>query len=94
VFKRRADGIVVFQENMAMKKHNTSPDVSDLIKLVNAMIAYWKSVAESSFKLMKPDSDLIEFEREWPKILDNFFLARTVRTARILRSFPTKGCDN
>jgi hypothetical protein len=83
-----------FQENMAMKKHNTPPDISDLINLVNAMIAYWKAIAESNYKMMKPDSDLSEFEREWPKILDNFFLAKTVRTARLLRSFPTEGCDN
>jgi hypothetical protein len=48
-----------------MKKHNTSPDVSDLIKLVNAMIAYWKSVAESSFRLMKPDSYPSEFQNRF-----------------------------
>lgn len=77
-----------------MKKRNTSPDIFDLINLVNPMIAFWKSIAESSFKMMKPDSDPSEFEREWPKILDNFFLAKTVRTARLLRSFPTEGCDN
>jgi hypothetical protein len=77
-----------------MNKYNPSPDISDLINLVSAMTAYWKSIAESNYKMMKPDSDLSEFEREWPKILDNFFLAKTVRTARLLRSVPTDGCDN
>jgi hypothetical protein len=46
-----------------MKKPNPSRSVSDLAAMVDAMIAYWKSVAELSIKQTNPNSDLAEFER-------------------------------
>jgi len=76
-----------------MKKSKPSRSVSDLIALVDAMIAYWKSIAEMNFKQTHPDSDLAEFEREWPKTLDNFFLAETARTANALRHL-SRGREN
>ena len=76
-----------------MKKPRPSRSDADLIALVNAMIAYWKSVAEWNFKMTNPNSDLTDFEREWPKTLDNFFLAETARTANALR-FLSEGGEN
>jgi len=58
------------------------------------MIAYWKSVAESNFRKTNTNADLAEFERVWPNVLNNFFLAETVRTARRLRAFSHEGRDN
>ena len=68
-----------------MKKPKPSRSVADLIALVDSMIAYWKSIAVLNFKKSNPDADLAEFERVWPKTLDNFFLAETARTATALR---------
>jgi len=70
---------------MAMRKPKPSRSVSDIIALVNAMIAYWKSIAEVNFKQTNPNPELAEFERVWPKTLDNFFLAETIRTVKALR---------
>ena len=77
-----------------MKKPKPSRSVSDLIALVDAIIAYWKSIAELSFKQTNPNSDLAEFERVWPKVLNNFFLAETIRTIKRLRAFSHKGHEN
>ena len=77
-----------------MKKPKPSRIVSDRIALVDAMIAYWKSIAEVNFKQTYPDADLAEFERVWPNVLDNFFLAETVRAAKRLRAFSPEGRDN
>ena len=76
-----------------MKKPKPPRSVSDLITLVDAMIAYWKSIAEVNFKKTSPDADMAEFERVWPKTLDNFFLAETVRTANALRHL-SRGREN
>jgi len=76
-----------------MKKPKPSRSVSDLIALVDSIIAYWKSVAELNFKKANPNSDSAEFERQWPTTLDNFFLAETVRTANALR-FLSEGREN
>ena len=78
---------------MAMRKPKPSRRVSDFIALVNAMIAYWKSIAEVNFKQTNPDADLAEFERVWPKTLDNFFLAETARMANALRHL-SRGREN
>jgi hypothetical protein len=77
-----------------MKNPNSSRNVSDLVAIVDSMIAYWKSIAESNFKKANPNSDLAEFERVWPKVLNNFFLAETVRTTKLLRAFSPEGRDN
>ena len=78
---------------MAMRKPKPSRSVSDLIALVDATIEYWKSIAEVNFKQSSPDSDQAEFERVWPKTLDNFFLAETIRTANALRHL-SRGREN
>jgi hypothetical protein len=62
--------------------------------MVDAMIAYWKSVAEWNFKKTDPNSDSTEFDRVWPKVLNNFFLAETVRTTKLLRAFSPRGRDD
>jgi hypothetical protein len=77
-----------------MERPNRSRNISELIALVNTMIAYWKSIAGRRFQKANPNSDPTEFEREWPKVLDNFFLAETVRTVRLLRSLPYEGLNN
>ena len=89
-----AAGIAVSQEDTAMKNPNSSRNVSDLVAIVDSMIAYWKSIAESNFKKANPNSDLAEFERVWPTVLNNFFLAEAVRTAKQLGSFHPEGQDN
>ena len=66
---------------------------SDLTALVNEIIAYWKAIAERNFKYARPFSDPSDFERDWPKTLDNFFLAETVRTAKALRHL-SEGREN
>lgn len=77
-----------------MNKTKWSRDASDLTALVNEIIAYWKAIAERSFKETHPFSDSNEFEQSWPKTLDNFFLAETVNTAKLFRSLPSEGRDN
>jgi len=77
-----------------MKKPKPPRCVSDRIALVDAMIAYWKSIAALSIKQTNPNSDLVEFERVWPKVLNNFFLAETVRTTKLLRAFSPRGRDD
>ncbi len=42
-------------------------------------------MAERNFKKAHPFSDPSEFEQDWPRTLDNFFLAATIRTADELR---------
>jgi hypothetical protein len=77
-----------------MKKPIPSRSVSDLVALVDSIIAYWKAIAESNFKKANPNADMAEFEKVWPNVLDNFFLAETVRTAKRLRAFSSEGRDN
>jgi len=84
-----------------MKKPKPSRSVADLIALVDSIIAYWKSIAEVNFKKTSPDAkktspdaDMAEFERVWPNVLNNFFLAETVRTAKRLRAFSSEGHGN
>ncbi|HZF40850.1 MAG TPA: hypothetical protein VE715_18660 [Blastocatellia bacterium] len=76
-----------------MKKPIPSRSVSDLVALVDSIVAYWKAIAESNFKKANPHSDLADFERVWPNVLNNFFLAETVRTANALR-FLSEGSEN
>jgi len=77
-----------------MNKTKWSREASDLTALVKEIIAYWKSIAERNFKAAHPFSDPNEFEQRWPEALDNFFLAETVRTAKLLRSSSTEGRYN
>jgi hypothetical protein len=89
-----ARAALLCQEDLAMKKPIPSRNVSDFVALVNAMIAYWKSIAERIYYRTHPSSMSDEFEREWPKILENFFLAETVRAAKLLKSLPYEGREN
>jgi hypothetical protein len=77
-----------------MNKTKWSREASDLTALVNEIIAYWKAIAEKNFKDARPFSDQSEFEQSWPGTLDNFFLAETVRTAKMLSSLPAEGRNN
>ena len=77
-----------------MKNPNSSRNVSDLVAIVDSMIAYWKAIAESNFKKANPNADMAEFERLWPNVLNNFFLAETIRTTKLLRAFSPEGCDD
>jgi hypothetical protein len=76
-----------------MKKPIPSRSVSDLVAIVDSIIAYWKAIAESNFKKANPNADMAEFERVWPNVLNNFFLAETFRTVNALR-FLSEGREN
>jgi hypothetical protein len=76
-----------------MNNANRSCKASDLTNLINEKIAHWKAMAERNFKNAQPFSDSDEFERDWPKALDNFFLAETLRTADALRHL-SEGHEN
>ena len=67
-------------------------DTADLVALVEEIIAYWKELARKRFH-SHPGVDPDAFEQLWPQILDNFFLAETVRVAKKLR-FLSWGLDN
>ena len=67
-------------------------DTADLVALVEEIIAYWKELARKRFH-SHPGVDPDAFEQLWPQILDNFFLAETVRVAKKLR-FLSQGRDN
>ena len=67
-------------------------DTADLVALVEEIIAYWKELARKRFH-SHPGVDPDAFEQLWPQILDNFFLAETVRVAKKLR-FLSRGRDN
>jgi len=68
------------------------PDIADLTALIKEITAYWKEMARMRFNA-DPDAEPDAFERLWPKILDNFFLAETVRVAKKLR-FLSRGRDS
>jgi CelD/BcsL family acetyltransferase involved in cellulose biosynthesis len=74
-------------QNRARKR-----DTADLAALVEEIIAYWKELARKRF-YSQHGVDPEAFEELWPQILDNFFLAETVRVARKLR-FLSQGRDN
>ena len=76
-----------------MNNSKRSGKVSDLTTLISEIIDYWKVIAERSFKKAHPFSDPSEFEQNWPRTLDNFFLVATIRTANALRPL-SEGCDN
>ena len=69
-----------------------TPNTADLVALVEEIVAYWKELAHKRFN-SRPGVDPDAFERLWPQILDNFFLAETVRAAKKLR-FLSQGRDN
>jgi hypothetical protein len=83
----RRDAPMDKSQNRARKR-----DTAELAALVEEIIAYWKELARKRFyshQGVDPDA----FEQLWPQILDNFFLAETVRVARKLR-FLSQGPDN
>jgi len=55
-------------------------------------LAYWKELGRTRFNA-QPGVDPDDFERLWPRILENFFLAETTRVAKKLR-FLSQGRDN
>ena len=67
-----------------MDEPNKSRDVSVLNTLVNEMIEYWKEIARTNFVKAYPQADPSEFEQRWPKALENFLLAETIRVAKLL----------
>lgn len=78
---------------MPEKQNPTKPpDIADLTALVEEIIVYWKELARKRF-YAQPGVDPDAFEELWPQILENFFLAETVRSAKKLR-FLSQGRDN
>jgi hypothetical protein len=72
---------------MAMDENRSQtrpPDVADLIAFVEKVIADWKEIGRRNF-LANPGADPDAFEQQWPQLLENFFLAETVRVAKALR---------
>lgn len=68
-------------------------DLSELIALINEMVAYWKEIARRNFANAYPNSEPGDFEQRWPRILPNFFLIETVRVAKALTPL-SEGRDN
>jgi len=69
-----------------------TPDIADLTALVEEIVAYWKELGRTRFYAQQ-GADPDAFERLWPHMLENFFLAETVRVAKKLR-FLSRGRDN
>ncbi len=59
------------------------PDPAELIALIGEIIGYWEAMARRHFAAHPPE-DQSTFEQRWPKVLANFFLAETMRTAKVL----------
>jgi hypothetical protein len=57
------------------------PDVADLIAFVEEVVAAWKEIGRQNF-VAHPDADPDAFERQWPQLLENFFIAETVHVAK------------
>ena len=76
------------------ERHNPArtPDIADLTALVEEITAYWKELGRTRFYAQQ-GADPDAFERLWPHILDNFFLAETVRVTQKLR-FLSRGGNN
>jgi hypothetical protein len=74
------------------QKPDRTPDIADLTALVEEIIAYWKELTRKRFH-SHPGADPDDFERLWPNILDNYFLAETVRVAKKLRLL-SRGREN
>jgi hypothetical protein len=68
------------------------PDIADLMTLIEEITQHWKEMGRKRFDA-DPDVDPDDFERLWPQMLENFFLAETVRVAKKLR-FLSWGRDN
>jgi hypothetical protein len=61
------------------------PDIADLIAFVEKVVAAWKEIGRQNF-VAHPDADPADaFERQWPQLLENFFIAETVLVAKALR---------
>jgi hypothetical protein len=76
-----------------MNNSKWSGKASDLTALINEIIEYWKAIAKRNFKKAHPSSDPSEFEQNWPRTLDNFFLVATMRMANALRPL-SEGREN
>jgi hypothetical protein len=63
-----------------------------LMALVKEIIAYWKEMGRQHFA-SHPATGPDAFEQYWPQLLENFFLAETVRVAKALRIL-SDGRDN
>ena len=74
------------------QKPARTPHIANLTALVKEIIGYWKELGRTRF-FSQPGADPDAFERLWPQILDNSFLAETVRVAKKLR-FLSQGRDN
>jgi hypothetical protein len=60
------------------------PNIADLIAFVEEVVAVWKDIGRQNF-VAHPDADPDAFERQWPQLQENFFIAETVRVAKGLR---------
>ena len=74
------------------QKPARTPDIADLTALVEEIIGYWKEIGRRRFHA-QPGADPDDFERLWPRMLENFFLAETARVAKKLR-FLSQGRVN
>ena len=74
------------------KNPDRTPDIADLTALVEEITTYWKELGRTRFYAQQ-GADPDAFERLRPHILDNFFLAETVRVTQKLR-FLSRGGNN
>jgi len=73
-------------------KPSKPPDPAELVALIREIIGYWEAMARRHF-VAHPPEDQSTFEQHWPKVLANFFLAETMRTAKALEVL-SQGCQN
>jgi hypothetical protein len=74
------------------QKPNDLPNTTDVIAFIKRVVATWKERGRKHFEA-HPDLGPEAFEQFWPMILENFFLAETLRAVKVLRVL-SKGRDN
>jgi hypothetical protein len=68
------------------------PDINDVRTFIRRVIATWKERGRKRFE-SDPELGAEAFEQFWPTILENFFLAETLRAVKVLRLL-SRGHDN
>jgi hypothetical protein len=68
------------------------PNTTDMIAFIKQVVATWKERGRKHFEAHQELNPEV-FEQFWPMILENFFLAQTVRVVKVL-SLLSKGHDN
>ena len=68
------------------------PDITEVRAFIKRVIATWKERGRKRFE-SDPELGAEAFEQFWPMILENFFLAETLRAVKALHLL-SRGRDN